>query len=37
MTMIMVDDYLDADRVGGGYRRRPLTPPDMRFRIRRFS
>ena len=25
------------DRVGGGFRRRPLTPPDMRFRIRRFS
>ena len=28
-------DYFD--RVGGGFRRRPLTPPDMRFRIRRFS
>ena len=25
------------NRVGGGFRRRPLTPPDMRFRIRRFS
>ena len=25
------------DRVGGSFRRRPLTPPDMRFRIRRFS
>ena len=25
------------DRIGGGFRRRPLTPPDMRFRIRRFS
>ena len=28
---------IDVDRVGGGFRRRPLTPPDMRFRIRRFS
>lgn len=28
---------LPLDRVGGGFRRRPLTPPDMRFRIRRFS
>ena len=27
----------EGDRVGGGFRRRPLTPPDMRFRIRRFS
>ena len=27
----------DLNRVGGGFRRRPLTPPDMRFRIRRFS
>lgn len=25
------------DRVGDGFCRRPLTPPDMRFRIRRFS
>ena len=25
---------IDVDRVGGGFRRRPLTPPDMRFRIR---
>ena len=24
-------------RVGDGFCRRPLTPPDMRFRIRRFS
>ena len=29
--------YFKADRVGGGFCRRPLTPPDMRFRIRRFS
>ena len=28
---------IDVDRAGGGFRRRPLTPPDMRFRIRRFS
>ena len=28
---------LELDRVGDGFCRRPLTPPDMRFRIRRFS
>ena len=33
----MIELRLEVDRVGGGYRRRPLTPPDMRFRIRRFS
>ena len=27
----------ELDRVGDGFCRRPLTPPDMRFRIRRFS
>ena len=29
--------YHPFDRVGDGFCRRPLTPPDMRFRIRRFS
>ena len=36
-TLAYIEGYLSADRVGGGFHRRPLTPPDMRFRIRRFS
>lgn len=40
-TYIVDDDIVINgwyfDRVGDGFCRRPLTPPDMRFRIRRFS
>ena len=34
---LLIELKHNEDRVGGGFRRRPLTPPDMRFRIRRFS
>lgn len=34
---LLIELKHNEDRVGGGFCRRPLTPPDMRFRIRRFS